>query len=99
MGEAARRGQRGVAVAGGDVEHEFVGAHVGRFGEHFADNLQRRADDGVVAAGPGGLLALLDRGIVRRRGSGVAGVAMARVMMVFSLKLDGCRRIGWSVCA
>ena len=67
IGEAARRGQRCVTVAGGDVEHTFVGTHVGRFGEHFADNLQSRADDGVVAAGPGGLLALLDRGIVGLR--------------------------------
>ena len=62
--EAARSGERGVAVAGSDVEHAFTGAHIGGFGERLADDLQRGADDGVIAAGPGRLLALLDRGEV-----------------------------------
>ena len=66
VGKAARRGQRRVAVAGGDVEHALAGADVGGLGERLADDLQRRADDGEVAAGPGGLLALLDRREVRR---------------------------------
>ena len=37
----------------------FAGAHVGRFAEGFADDLQGRADDGEIAAGPGRLLAFL----------------------------------------
>ena len=47
---------------------------VGRLGQRLADDLQRRADDGVVAAGPGGLLPLLDGGEVgsREHRSGVA---------------------------
>jgi hypothetical protein len=69
---AACRGQRGVAVAGGHVEHGLVGAHVGGLGQCLADDLQGGADDGVVAAGPGGLLAQLDGGEVG--GAGVAGV-------------------------
>ena len=73
-GEAARGGERRVAVAGGDVEHALAGAHVDGFGERFADDLQRGADDGEVAAGPGGLLALLDGGEVGRRRAGGAVV-------------------------
>jgi len=59
---AARGRERRVAVAGRNVEHALVPAQVARFGERFADDLQRRADDGVVAARPCGLLAGLDGG-------------------------------------
>ena len=51
----------GVAVAGGDVEHRLPGRDVDGLAETLADDLERRADDGVVAGGPGGLLLLLDR--------------------------------------
>jgi hypothetical protein len=44
----------------------FAGTDVCGFSEHFAYNLQRRADDGKIAAGPSGLLAFLDGGKVRR---------------------------------
>ena len=62
LAAAARRGERRVAVAGGDVEHALVAAQVAGFGERLADDLQRGADDGVVAAGPGQLLAGLEGG-------------------------------------
>jgi hypothetical protein len=60
-------GQRGVAVARSYVDHLLAGADIGRFGQRFADYLQGDADDGEIAAGPGGLLALLDGAEVRRR--------------------------------
>jgi hypothetical protein len=47
--EAARRGQRDVAIAAGDVEHPLVAAQIDRLAQRFADDLQRRPDDGVVA--------------------------------------------------
>ena len=53
--------QGGVAVARGNIQHQFPGAHVHRFGQRLADDLQGGADDCEIAAGPGGLLALLDR--------------------------------------
>ena len=61
---AARRGERDVAVAGGDVEHLLPGAQVERLAQLFADDLQGGADDGIVAGRPGALLA----GLERRRG-------------------------------
>jgi len=57
--------KRGVAVAGGDVEHALAGAEVDRIAEALTDDLQCRADDGVVAGGPRRLLTLLDSCIVR----------------------------------
>ena len=57
---AARGGERDVAVAGGDVEHLLSGAEVERFAQLLADDLQGGADDGIVAGGPGALLAGLD---------------------------------------
>ena len=65
---AARGGERGVAVAGGDVEHGLAGTQVERLAKRLADDLQRGADDGVVAGRPGGLLAGLQRGEIGRRG-------------------------------
>src|SRR5262249_42725474 len=58
--EAARGRQRGIAVARRDVEDVLAGTDVNRLREELPDNLQRRADDGEVAARPGGLLTLLD---------------------------------------
>ena len=72
--EAARGGQRGVAVAGGHVEHALAGAQVHGLGERFADDLQRGADDGEIAAGPRGLLALLDGREVRGGRGGGSGL-------------------------
>src|SRR5215467_7218314 len=62
--EAARRGERGVAVAGGDVEDALAGLDVDRLAQALADDLQRGADDRIVAGRPGRLLALLDGGVV-----------------------------------
>ena len=59
-----RGGQRGVAVACGDVEHALVGLQVAGLGELLADELQRGADHGVVAGAPGSLLAGLHGGEV-----------------------------------
>ena len=64
--KAARRRKRGVAVAGGDIEHAFAGAQIDRLAELFADDLQRGADRGVVAGGPGFLLGAFDGGVVGR---------------------------------
>ena len=66
LAPAARGGERGVAVAGGHVEHALAGAQVERLAQRLADDLQRGADDGVVARRPGGLLAGLDGGEVGR---------------------------------
>jgi hypothetical protein len=41
---AARRGEGGVALAGGDVEDELTGDDVNRLAEQLAGWLQRRAD-------------------------------------------------------
>ena len=55
------RGEGGVAVAGRDVEHAFAGRDVDGFAQHFADDLQARADHGVVAGRPRALLTRFDR--------------------------------------
>ena len=81
------RGKRGVAVAGGHVEHTLSGAEVNRFADAFADDLQRRADDGVVAGGPGGLLTSLDRRVVGRGRIGSLGGVKHRGFP----SLRGCR--------
>ena len=59
LGEAARRGERRIAVAGGDVEHALAAAQVDCLAKHLADDLQRGADDRVVAGRPCALLAAL----------------------------------------
>ena len=61
---AARGGERSVAIAGGDIEDARAGADVERFAEIFADGLEGGADDGVVASGPGELLAGFDGAVV-----------------------------------
>ena len=61
LAPAARGGERGVAVAGGDVEHLLSRADVERLAQLLADDLQGGADDGIVAGRPGALLAGLER--------------------------------------
>jgi hypothetical protein len=48
MGEAARGGERDIAVACGDIENTLVGPQVERLAQRFTDDLQGRADDGVI---------------------------------------------------
>ncbi len=67
---AACGGQRHVAVAGGHVEHALRRAQVHRLAQRLADDLQRGADDGIVARRPGGALARLDGGEIGLRGGG-----------------------------
>ncbi len=55
-----RRGDRGVAAAGGDVEHAPAGVQVGGVAELLGDEHDPGGDDGEVAARPGLLLAPLD---------------------------------------
>src|SRR5262249_41259756 len=71
LGGAAGRGERGGggaggggAVAGGEVEDALAGLDVDRLAQALADDLQRGADDRIVAGRPGRLLALLDGGVV-----------------------------------
>ena len=49
LGEAARGGERGVAIAGRDVEHPFAGTDIDGLAQRLADDLQGRADHGKVA--------------------------------------------------
>jgi hypothetical protein len=62
--KAACEGERCIAIAGGDVEHRRVRPQVHRLGQVLADDLQRRADPGVVARRPGRVLFRLDHGVV-----------------------------------
>ena len=59
IGEAARRGKRGIAVAGCDIQHALAAAEIDGLAQHFAYNLQGGADDGIVAGRPRALLARL----------------------------------------
>ena len=59
---APRGSERRHAVAGGDIEHFRAGAEIERFAELLTDDLQRRADDGVVAGRPCGLLSRFEGG-------------------------------------
>jgi hypothetical protein len=61
---AARRGETHHSVAGGNVEHLPAGAKVERLAQLFADDLQSRAHNGVVARRPGGVLPSLYGGQV-----------------------------------
>ena len=81
LAPAARRGERHVAVAGRDVEHLAAGAQIERLAQLLADDLQRGADDGVVAGRPGALLARLDGGEIGLDGSAVCRVAAAADMV------------------
>jgi hypothetical protein len=55
---SATGGRQGhIAIAGGHIKDPFVTTQITRLGEKFPDNLQSRADDGVVSAGPSGHLA------------------------------------------
>ena len=68
---APRGRERDVAVAGGHVEHLLPGADVEGLAQLLADDLQGGADDGIVAGGPGALLARLERREIDWRGSRV----------------------------
>ena len=57
----ARRGQRGIAIAGRHVQHALPSAEVYGLTKVFADNLQRPANNGVIAGRPGCLLLGFDR--------------------------------------
>jgi hypothetical protein len=61
---AARGGQRGVAIAGSHIQNPLVASQVASLGEKLTDELQGRADDGVVAGLPGQLLAIFPLGEV-----------------------------------
>ena len=90
VGEPARRRERRVAVAGGDVEHPLEGEEVDRFAERLADHLEPYADLAEVAGGPGRLLAGLDRFQVGVRGRiGEARVRADR-RMIEGLGIHGC---------
>ena len=69
--KAARGGERGVAVAGGHVEHGLVGADVGGFGEGLAD-----AQDGLQLVGQRGEDLLVDEGVRLGQQLGVAAVVV-----------------------
>jgi len=58
--EAASSGERGVAVSSGDIKDALVAAQIDSLAESLADDLQRRADNGIVARGPRRLLTGLD---------------------------------------
>ena len=57
---APGRRERGIAAPGGDVEHAFAGVDVEGLDEQLGTQQDLGPDHVVVAAGPGGLLALLD---------------------------------------
>ena len=59
---APRGSERRHAVAGGNIEHFRAGVEIERFAELLTDDLQRRADDGVVAGRPCGLLSRFEGG-------------------------------------
>jgi hypothetical protein len=79
----ARR-QRGIAVAGGDVEHLLAGPEVERLAQLLADDLQRGADDGVVAGRPGAVLLGLEGGKVDL--AGLFGLTAVDVAMCILLE-------------
>ncbi len=67
---ATRRCEGSVAVSGREVDDVPTRSDVDGLAEGLADNLQRRADDGVVAGGPGDVLLVLERLEVDGRGRG-----------------------------
>src|SRR5450631_1281865 len=68
---AARCSQRDIAVSGGDVENLLSRAQIEGFAQVFTDDLQRRADDGIVAGRPRGMLAKLQRSEIGPAGLGL----------------------------
>ena len=72
---APRRGHRGVAAAGRDVEDGLGRMDVERFDEHLGHEQDLGPDHVVVAARPGRLLALLDGGQVGLHRDGGHGIS------------------------
>ena len=70
IGEPAGGGERCIAIAGSNIEDALVAAKIDGLAERFADNLQRDANDGIVAGTPRSLLAALDRGEINGGGDG-----------------------------
>jgi hypothetical protein len=64
--KAARRGQRGIAVASGHVQHTLARAQVDFFTHKLADYLQSGPNDRKVTGRPRGLLPGLDGSRSRR---------------------------------
>ena len=71
LGEPPRRGERRIAVAGGNVEDALIAAQVDGLAQHLADDLKGDTDDGIVAGRPCTLLTALDRGEIRGGGGGL----------------------------
>ncbi len=72
VGVASCGGERGVPVAGGDVEDALPGPEIDGLAQRLADDLQAHPDVAEVAGGPHGLLAGLEaRGVVERQGRGL----------------------------
>jgi hypothetical protein len=74
VGEAAGCGKRRIAVTGGDVEDALAAAEIDGLAERFADDLQHRADNGIVAGPPGVTLTTLYRGKIDSDGGGCLDV-------------------------
>jgi hypothetical protein len=73
LAAAAGGGQGGVAAAGGHVEHAVAGPQGGVLGQALGHGHDPGRHRGVIGAGPGLLLALLDRSQVRLDGIGRDG--------------------------
>ena len=86
-----RCGDRGVAAAGGDVEHAPAGLEVGGVAEVLGHEHDPGGHDGEVAARPGRLLPLLDRVEVRSGGVG-AGHLQASVWLIDPVSIAGLDR-------
>ena len=62
--ETAGGCQGRIAVAAGNIKHTFIGAKIDGLAQGLADDLQRDAHHGIVAGGPGGVLARFQGGEV-----------------------------------
>src|SRR5262249_58193194 len=64
-------GEGGSPVSAGDVEDGLASADIHRLAERLPDDGEGGADDGVVPAGPCGLLAGFDGSEIRNLGAGL----------------------------
>ena len=95
--EPASRGQRRVAVAGGNVQNLVPGIDIRGFGKLLADDVQRRPDHGVVTGSPGCLLLLFDRREIWRRVGFIGGDWVHLVHFKVPFRLNTvCLKV-WSV--